>query len=116
MTPKLFNSQNPVTLGIYTALAGLDVGCAWRFVQMYQEPNSHNINDHIAAANRYWRDQLSSVAMVNTMEVRSYLINQIDLADYLRLFAQNVAPVIVALDLPQALEEPAVGNALAFAG
>jgi hypothetical protein len=104
MSPKLFSSTNPVTVGLYTALAGLDVGCAWRFVQLYREPNSNNLNDHIHAANQFWRDQLSSVPMVNTMEVRSNLIDQIDMADYLRLFAQNVAPVIVAMDLPQELE------------
>lgn len=103
MAPKLFDSSNPVTVGLYTALAGLDVSCAWRFVQLYQEPSSHNLNDHIHAANQFWREQLSSVPMVNTMEVRSNLIDQIDMADYLRLFAQNVAPVIVALDLPQEL-------------
>lgn len=116
MTPKLFDARNPVTVGLYTALAGLDVSCAWRFVQLYQEPDSHNINDHIAAANRFWRDQLSSATMVNTMEVRSYLIDRIDLVDYMRLFAQNVAPVIVALDLPQELEVSAPAVTLAFAG
>lgn len=103
MAPKLFDSTNPVTVGIYTALAGMDVSCAWRFVQLYQEPISSNINDHICAVNRFWRDQLSSVPMVNTMEVRSNLIDRIVLADYVRLFAQNVAPVIVSMDLPQEL-------------
>jgi len=115
MAPKLFNSTNPVTVGLYTALAGLDVSNAWRFVQLYQEPQSNNLNDHIHAANQFWREQLSSVPMVNTMEVRSNLIDRIDMADYLRLFAQNVAPVIVSLDLPQELP-PAPSMTYALAG
>lgn len=106
MTPQLFPHSNPVTVGIYTALAGLDISCAWRFVQSYREPNSNNLNDHIRAANSYWREQLHSVNMVaNTMAVRSFLIDQVDMHDWLRLFAQHVAPVAVSLDLPQELPQ-----------
>lgn len=116
MSPKLFNQNNPVTVGIYTALAGLDVGCAWRFTQFYQEPDSFNINDHIAAVNRFWREQLAAVTMVNTMEARSNLIDRCDLVDFLRLFAQNVAPVIASMDLPQELAAPGPMPSFAFAG
>lgn len=98
----MFKSTNPVTVGIYTALAGYDVACAWRFVNDYNEPVSDNYNDHISACNRYWRDQLAG-SMVNTLHVRAYLIDNCDLADWLRLFAQNVAPVIASLSLPQEL-------------
>ncbi len=104
MKPQLFSSTNPITVGIYTALAGLDVSCAWRFVQTYCEPKSNNINDHIRAANCYWREQLHS-AMVNTMDVRADLIDQVDMHDWLRLFAVKVAPVVVSLDLPQEMRQ-----------
>lgn len=107
----MFKSNNPVTVGIYTALAGYDVACAWRFVNEYVEPSGDSIHDHIRACNRYWREQLSG-CMVNTMNVRAYLIDNCDLHDWLRLFAQNVAPVIVSLSLPQEL--PAVSGAPDF--
>jgi hypothetical protein len=102
----MFDSNNAVTVGVYTALAGRDVGCAWRFVQDYCEPQSYNINDHIQAVNRYWREQFANVVIVDTIEVRTHLVDNIDLSDWLRLFAQNVASVIVALDLPQPLTQP----------
>jgi hypothetical protein len=105
MGPKLFDSTNAVTVGIYTALAGRDVSCAWRFVHDYQEPSSYNLTDHICAVNRYWREQFANVVIVNTIDVRAHLIDDIELSDWLRLFAQNVAPLIVALDLPQPLSQ-----------
>jgi hypothetical protein len=107
MGPKLFNSTNAVTVGVYTALAGMDVSCAWRFVHDYQEPQSYNLNEHIRAVNRYWREQFANVAMLDTIEIRSHLIDDIQLQDWLRLFAQVVAPVVVALDLPQQLPQSA---------
>jgi hypothetical protein len=104
MAPKMFDSNNPVTVGVYTALAAWDVSCAWRFVQEYCEPQSSNPNDHIRAVNRYWREQLAN-ALPDTLGVRANLIDNIALEDWLRLFAQNVAPVIASLNLPQALSQ-----------
>lgn len=105
MAPKLFNQSHPVTVSIYTALASMDVSCAWRFVQYYNEPATHaSLEDHIAAANRFWREQLAAVPMVDTIAVRAHLIDRCDLQDWLRLFAQHVAPIIVSLDLPQELK------------
>lgn len=102
MPPKLLETTNSVTVGIYTAIAAYDVSCAWRFVQDYSEPASENLQDHIQAVNRYWREQLAYAAP-DTINVRANLINNIELEDWLRLFAQTVAPVIVSLDLPQTL-------------
>lgn len=105
MNPQMFPSTNPVTVGIFTALAGLDLSCAWRFVQTYREPNSSNLNDHIRAANSFWREQLHTASMVDTMHVRTHLIDQVDMHDWLRLFTRQVAPVAVSLDLPQELPQ-----------
>lgn len=101
MAHRLFNSNHPLTTAVYTALAAHDVGCAWRFVKLYEqsEPRSSDMRDHLHAMNQFWRDQLCDVP-VDTIRVRSNLIDQIDLEDWLRLFAQEVAPVIVAFDLP----------------
>lgn len=119
MAPKLFDASHKITVSIYTALAGFDVACAWRFTQLYQEPESQDTKDHIAAANRFWRDQLASVTMVDTIAVRAHLLDQCDSHDWLRLFAQNVAPIIVSMDLPQklapALPDWATGGGLALA-
>ena len=108
MAHKLFNSTNPLTVAVYTALAGHDVGCAWRFVELYEscEPQSHNLNDHLHAMNKFWREQLSSVSVVDTIQVRANLIDAVDLEDWVRLFAQHVAPVAVSMDLPQPLDDP----------
>ena len=103
MNQTPFQSFNAVTVGIYTALAGRDVDCAWRFLHDYKEPNSHNLNDHIREVNRYWRQQFANVDMIDTIEIRSYLIDDILLEDWLRLFAQNVAPLDISLSLPQVL-------------
>lgn len=105
MKPQLFSSTNPVTVGVYAVLAGMDVSCAWRFVQSYCEPESYNLNDHIREVNKYWREQLANVRMVDTMSARSNLIDQVELQDWLRLFGQFVAPVVVSLDLPQELPQ-----------
>ncbi len=105
MNPQMFQSSHHLTVAIYTALASRDVSCAWRFVQSYREPNSNNTQDHIRAANQFWREQLASVTMINTMDARRNLIDAIDMHDWLRLFAQYVAPVVVSMDLPQELPQ-----------
>ena len=107
MAHKLFNSTNALTVAVYTALAAHDVGCAWRFVQLYEtsEPQTQNLNEHLHAMNKFWREQLSNVSVVDTIRVRANLIDAIDLEDWIRLFAQHVAPVVVSMDLPQALED-----------
>ncbi len=57
--------------------------------------------------NTFWREQLSNVSVVDTIGVRANLIDNVELEDWLRLFGQNVAPVIVSMDLPQKIEEDA---------
>lgn len=114
MAHKLINSTNSLTVAVYTVLAAQDVGCAWRFVQLYEsvEPQSNNLQDHLRAMNTFWREQLSNVSVVDTIEVRANLIDNVELVDWLRLFGQNVAPVIVSMDLPQEIEE---GSSESFA-
>lgn len=100
MTIQLIQSTHPLTVGVYTALARLDVGCAWRFSEQYIEPASQDVAAHLRALNRFWREQLSNVDHVDTLEVRVNLIDQIQPPDWLRLFADYVAPAIVANNLP----------------
>lgn len=112
MAHKLFNSTNSLTVAVYTALATLDVGCAWRFVQLYEplEPQTHNLEQHLHALNKFWREQLSSVSVVDTIGVRANLIDAIELEDWIRLFAQHVAPVVVSMDLPQPIDDSTYGE------
>ncbi len=103
MAIQLIQSTHPLTVGVYTALARLDVGCAWRFSEQYAEPTGMEVPVHLRALNRFWREQLSNVREVDTLEVRVNLIDQIEPLDWLRLFADHVAPAIVANNLPCSL-------------
>lgn len=103
---KLIQSQHRATVAVYSTLVSLDVGCAWRFSELYVEPETDDPQTHIQCLNRFWRDQLSS-AIVNTASARMNLIDDVDLDDWVRLFAVYVAPAVVVLDLPR---QPAVDN------
>jgi hypothetical protein len=98
-------STNPVTLGIYTALVGRDLNCANRFISLYEEPKSSDIHDHIAAANRFWRDQLGSCPF-DTMKERLCLVDKIELRTWLNYFAVDVVPTIISASLPSSGHEP----------
>lgn len=108
-----FNCQSPVTAGVYTALASIDVSVAFRFLQQYQEPNAASTDYHLSSVNRFWREQLGYAGeMFDTLDARAYLIDRVQLHDWLRMFAIHVAPVIVNLNLPQRL--PEAGPSLDF--
>lgn len=92
-------STNAVTLGIYTALVGRDLNCANRFMSQYQEPLSSNLQDHITAANRFWREQLGNCPF-DTRNERCHLIDNIELGAWLNFFAIEVVPTIVSASLP----------------
>ena len=96
------NPQVPhaITTAMYSALASQDPACAAVFQQLYREPSDPSPQAHIREANQFWRLQLGSVRFC-TLDVRACLIDECDPNDWMRLFACEVAPVIVAFHLPR---------------
>jgi hypothetical protein len=89
-----------VSLAIYSALASHDPQAAQAWNEQYQEPQDQTITGQIQSANRFWRCLLGQLP-ISTVSVRDYLIDQIELQDWLRLFATQVLPVALAFSVPR---------------
>ncbi len=71
------------------------------FRNRFEEP-TNNQYDEIAALNRFFRRELSSLT-VNTISERECLIDAIEPVDWLRHFRNNVLPTIIRFHLPRSL-------------
>jgi len=94
------NCARLISAQMYSALSMHCLETANAFRQMYPEPMDQSIPGQIAAANRWWRIQLSLID-TSTINVRECLLDACELHDWLRLFATHVAPMIVQLGLPR---------------
>lgn len=94
------NAKPFLATAIYSALASHSLDCARAFLEIYPDSNTDSIESQIHQANRFWRLQLGSLS-VDTIEARDYLVECNDANDWLRLFCENVVPVIVAFGLPK---------------
>lgn len=95
------NSQRGVvSLAIFSALMSHDPQSARTWDEQYQEPTDQSVQGQIVAANRFWRSQLGTLP-ISTVDIRDCLVDHCDLQDWLRMFAEQVIPVVLAFGLPQ---------------
>ncbi len=103
-TPSPASSPHLITAAIYSALASSNPQSAEAFMRLYREAEDPDPAAQIANANRFWRMQLGSIAY-QTVEIRECLIDNCDPMDWVRLFATQVAPTIVAFGLPRPCQD-----------
>lgn len=98
-------SPHLITAAMYSALASCSPQAADAFMRHYREAADPDPAAQISHANRFWRLQLGSVPY-RTVEVRECLLDDCDPMDWIRMFAAQVAPTIVAFGLPRASADP----------
>lgn len=85
---------------VYSLLMTQSPQSAAAFLELYSDPSSADIGQQIRSLNSFWREQFG-MASVNTIAVRECLSDHCTLEDWMRVFAQHVAPVAVQLQLPR---------------
>lgn len=97
-----FTQPPAISSAIFSALAAHDVEAAHRFQAIYVEPLDQSVQGQMRSANQFWRMQLA-LSPYSTIGTREYLAENCAANDWIRLFAQHVAPVVAALSLPAPL-------------
>lgn len=86
-------------MAVFSALASHNTEAASSWDEQYPEPQDQSIPAQIHAANQYWRRVIGQLPF-STISVRENLMDRIELSDWVRLFATEVAPVVAAFAYP----------------
>lgn len=91
-------SAHVAVQSVYLLLSKYNIGVAAQFMLDFKLESDCTLERAIILLNRHWRDVLAQ-RPYDTLQVRTYLVDDCSLPEWLRLFERGVLPTLVAAEV-----------------